>query len=66
MNQCKNSKLYFLLLSMGSLSVALISFSGIVMKEDIVGRIIIGCVWLLVSVGWIGRFFHTKKNENAV
>lgn len=66
MNQCKNSKLYFLLLSMGSLSVALISFSGIVMKEDIVGRIFIGCVWLLVSVGWIGRFFHTKKNENAV
>jgi len=66
MNQYKNSKLYFLLLSMGSLSVALISFSGIVMKEDLVGRVIIGCVWLLVSVGWMGRYFHTKKNENAI
>lgn len=66
MNQCKNSKLYFLVLSMVSLSIALIFFSAIVMKEDTVGRIIIGCVWLLVSVGWMGRFFHTKKNRNTV
>ena len=61
MNQSKNSTLYFLILSISALSIALIFISGIVLKTDLTGRIIIGSIWLIVSIGWLGKYFHTRK-----
>jgi hypothetical protein len=63
MKNCKNSKLYFLILAMCSLSIALIFISGIVLKMDLVGRILIGSLWLVVSIGWLSNFFYRKYNE---
>jgi putative effector of murein hydrolase LrgA (UPF0299 family) len=48
-----------------SLIVAIIFYSGIVLAEDITGRIIIGTVWLLVSAGWFGQYLHKRKLEQT-
>jgi hypothetical protein len=50
---------------MSSLSIALLFISGIVLKTDIIGRILIGSLWLIVSIGWLGRYFHTKGVKNS-
>jgi hypothetical protein len=42
------------------LILAMIFYSGIVLTEDITGRIIIGSVWLLVSAGWLRQYFNNK------
>jgi hypothetical protein len=60
MNRSEKSKLYFLILAMCALSVALLFISGIVLETDIIGRIIIGGVWLLVSFGWLTKYYDTN------
>ncbi|NIM91484.1 MAG: hypothetical protein GTO17_11115 [Candidatus Aminicenantes bacterium] len=44
-----------------SLAIALISFSGIVLKNDFAGRLIFGSTWSLVGIGWLGQYFHSKN-----
>jgi hypothetical protein len=57
----KRSPRYYLILASISMLVGVIVISGLVMKNDVTGRIIIGAVWFLVGAGWLGRFFHTRK-----
>lgn len=64
MGHWKDSKYYYPFLIIGSLVIAIIVYSGVVMKGDMTGRILIGSVWLLVSIGWIGRYLHTKRSKN--
>jgi hypothetical protein len=45
--------------------VGVIVISGLVMKNDLTGRIIIGVVWFLLGAGWLGRFFQTRKIPNS-
>ena len=33
-------------------------FSGVILKNDVVGRLIFGLVWVLVGIGWLGQYFH--------
>ena len=63
MTGLKHSKFYFPFLIIVSLILAIIFYSGIVLKEDITGRIIIGTVWLIVSAGWLGQFIHKKVGQ---
>jgi hypothetical protein len=57
----KQSKYYYPFLIIGSLLLAIIFYSGIVLKEDITGRITIGSVWMLVCIGWIIKYSYIKK-----
>ena len=51
---------------MCSLSISLLIISGIVLKTDLVGRIILGNLWLIVSIGWLGQYIHKKvKNLDS-
>jgi hypothetical protein len=61
MGMQKSSK-YYAFLSIGSLLISAISFSGIFyLKVDLTGRILVGLLWGLVSIGWIGQYFQIKK-----
>jgi len=55
------SKYYYPFLIILSLILAIIFYSGIVLKEDMTGRIIIGTIWLIVSLGWLSRYVTKKK-----
>lgn len=57
----KRSPRYYLVLASISLFVGIIVITGLVMKNDLTGRIIIAAVWFLVGVGWLGRFFSARR-----
>jgi hypothetical protein len=65
MSRWKKSKFYHPFLIFISLIVAIIFYTGIVLNDDIAGRIIIGSVWLLVSAGWFGQFLYKRKPEQT-
>ncbi len=59
-----NSPAYFAFLAAGSFLMAVISFSGIFSsKADLIGRLITGSLWSLVSFGWLGQFFHVRTRQ---
>jgi hypothetical protein len=62
----KKSKYYYPFLFIGSLILAIIFYSGIVLKEDITGRLAIGSLWLLVCIGWIIKYAFTKKVKSIL
>ena len=43
--------------------IAAVSFFGLILKNDMVGRLIFGTVWTLVGIYWIGSYFTAKKRE---
>ena len=63
MTSWRLSKFYYPFLIFVSLILSLIFYSGIIIKEDPTGRIVIGNVWLLLSVGWISKYIYSKKAE---
>jgi uncharacterized membrane protein YczE len=62
----KQSKFYHLFLIITSLVLAILFYSGIVLKDDLTGRIIIGTVWFVVSIGWLGQYVNkiVKHSES--
>jgi hypothetical protein len=62
----KQSKFYYPFLIIVSLILAMIFYSGIVLKEDLTGRIIIGSVWIVVSAGWLRQYFYNKVKHTEV
>ncbi len=54
---------HYMIVTIVSFVIAAISFSGVILKNDAVGRLIFGFVWLLVGIGWFGQYFHSTKKE---
>lgn len=50
-----------LLLGVVSFVVAAVPATGLVMKSDVVGRLIFTVVWILVGMAWLGQLLHAKK-----
>ena len=46
-----------------SYSIAAISFSGIILKHDLTGRLIFGTVWGAIGLGWLIRTYLIKKHR---
>ncbi len=66
MMKTSKSPAYFAFLAAGSFLMAAISFSGVLLfKEDLIGRLITGSVWRLVTLGWLGEFFHVRIKQKA-
>ena len=64
MKQKNNNSWIFIALMLVSFIISAMIYTGIVLKEDLVGRIIYGSVFILVGMGWIGLYFHKKKRIN--
>jgi hypothetical protein len=54
---------YYMVAMIISFVIAAISFSGVVLKNDLVGRLIFGFVWVIVGIGWLGQYIHPKNKE---
>jgi len=59
-----NNTWIYIALMIVSFVISAVIYTGIVLKEDLVGRIIYGSVFILVGIGWIGLYFHKKKRIN--
>jgi hypothetical protein len=51
----------YLLLCAGAVIIAAICVSGVVLKDDLAGRVIFGAVWALVGIGWLGQYFRANR-----
>jgi hypothetical protein len=59
-----NMKLkYYMFAMIVSFVIAAISFSGVILKNDLVGRLIFGFVWVIVGIGWLGQYLNLKNKE---
>ena len=47
-----------------SFNIGGLIYFGIILKEDLVGRIIYGSVFILVGIEWIELLFYKKKRVN--
>jgi len=56
---------YSVIIAVGAFVVAAISFFGIILKNDLVGRLIFGITWSLVGVGWLGCYFNARKTSKS-
>jgi hypothetical protein len=43
--------------------IATVSLFGLILQDDIIGRLIFGTVWTLVGVYWIGSYLTAKNRE---
>jgi hypothetical protein len=46
-------------------AIAIVAFSGIILSEDVTGRLIFGFVWTLIGAIWWGQFFQAKKRASS-
>ena len=46
-----------------SFLVSGLSFTGILLKNDMTGRIIFGCVWLFVGILWMSGLLKLKRGK---
>ena len=66
MSKWNKSEYYFPFLTIVSLILAIIFYSGMVINNDLTGRILIGSIWLIVSIGWLSKFMNMKKVKKQV
>jgi len=66
MKQKNNNSLIFIALMLVSFIIIAMIYTGIVLKEDLVGRIIYGAIFILVGIGWIGLYFYKMKGINKL
>jgi hypothetical protein len=48
-----------------SLLIAIISFSGIILKDDSAGKIIFGIVWTFIAFIWIGFYVRSRNKSQT-
>ena len=54
---------HYMIITVVSFVIAGIIFSGAILKNDVVGRLIFGFVWVIVGIVWLGQYFHSKKER---
>lgn len=42
-------------------AIAAICLAGVVLRDDLVGRIIFGFVWTAIGVFWLGKYMSGRK-----
>jgi len=47
----------------GSLMVGLVTMSGLILKNDPTGRMIIGSVWIVLTVIWLVLYINKKTRK---
>ena len=54
---------HYMIITVVSFVIAGIIFSGAILKNDVVGRLIFGFVWVIVGIVWLGQYFHSKNKK---
>ncbi|MBU0517336.1 hypothetical protein KJ564_00190 [bacterium] len=51
----------YIIIGIISLLMAVVTYAGLIFKDDLNGRLIVGSVWLLMAVIWVFRYIYAKK-----
>jgi len=51
---------WFLIATIICFAIAVLALTGVILRGDVVGRVIFGCVWALLGVVWLGWHLHGK------
>lgn len=65
MAKMRISPTYNVIAAIIAFAIAGISFFGIILKDDLVGRIIFGSTWSFVGVWWMGKYIHIRKKSKS-
>jgi len=42
-------------------AIAALAFGGVILRDDMAGRMIFGVVWALLGIVWLGRLVQTRR-----
>jgi len=59
----RNRALLKAILAVLAFGISLISFLGLILRDDLTGRLIFGCVWLFVGIWWLGGWLRARRGE---
>ena len=51
---------HYVIAAVISFLIAAINFSGIVLRDDVPGRFIVGAVWSVVGIAWSSRYYYAR------
>lgn len=60
-----SSPRYYAFLAIVSFCMVVLSFTGIFMKAEITGRLIMGFAWSVVFIGWIMQLINARKRIDS-
>jgi H+/Cl- antiporter ClcA len=43
--------------------IAVLAFSGAVLRSDVVGRAIFGCAWTALGAVWLGHYIRRRRRR---
>ena len=55
----------FLLTMIVCFVIAAVAFSGVILRDDVVGRVIFGVVWTALGLVWLGSYFGAFFGRTA-
>ena len=61
MDRRNTQSIVWTLLALISFAIAVLAFSGTILAEDTVGKIVYGVLWTLIGLAWLGRCFVSRK-----
>jgi len=45
--------------------IAILAYSGVILRHDTTGRVIFGVVWTVLGVVWLGWYVSSSRRERA-
>jgi DNA-binding CsgD family transcriptional regulator len=51
---------HYVIAAVVSFLIAVINLSGLVLRDDLMGRLIIGAIWSAVGIGWSSRYYYVR------
>jgi hypothetical protein len=63
--KCRISAGHLLVFAIAAWTIAAICFAGVILQNDLTGRLIFGTTWILIGVWWLGRWFRANKTSSS-
>jgi hypothetical protein len=64
MDNRKAQSMVWMLLALVSFVIAVLAFSGTILADDTVGKVIYGVLWSAIGLAWLGRYFISRKRQS--
>ena len=55
----------WILLAVTSYCIAILAALGLILADDVTGRLIYGILWFIIGSSWLGRYFVESKTQNS-
>jgi protein-S-isoprenylcysteine O-methyltransferase Ste14 len=61
MDKRRLAAIVWVALAVACFVMGVLSFSGVISNTDEKGRVIFGFGWVLIGIGWLGRYWIARK-----